>query len=261
MKIWINNNKQGLLYLLLTLLISVPFYFLNYLNVTLQFQLPISATMIIVPMLVATFLTWGEHKQKVASLFNVFDVTKIAKKQYIWLLVSLLLVPFYVFTSYYYIEKQSIFASLNVQKVFQFLLGFIFFFFGAILEEIGWTNYATRKFIKTHTVFYTGLIIGIVWELWHFIPFLMIGKQLDWILFNSIVCIGYRVIMVHIFSKTNATIFPALLFHTMINLVPEMLPNGYAGYYPKLICALVWATIGLYAIFSMIKKLLMQRQQ
>ncbi|RKN83544.1 CPBP family intramembrane glutamic endopeptidase [Ulvibacterium marinum] len=41
---------------------------------------------------------------------------------------------------------------------------------GGLLEELGWSGYVTPKLREKYSVVKTGLIIGVFWGAWHFLP-------------------------------------------------------------------------------------------
>ena len=42
--------------------------------------------------------------------------------------------------------------------------------FGGLLEELGWTGFAVPEVRRRYGVFTTGLIVGLLWGAWHFLP-------------------------------------------------------------------------------------------
>jgi membrane protease YdiL (CAAX protease family) len=49
----------------------------------------------------------------------------------------------------------------------RFLLGVAFGVAAGLLEEIGWMGYAFGKMRKTHGVLGTGILLGVLWSIWH----------------------------------------------------------------------------------------------
>jgi CAAX protease family protein len=44
-----------------------------------------------------------------------------------------------------------------------------------ILEELGWTGFAIPRLLARHGILATGLIVGLLWEAWHFPVFFLGG--------------------------------------------------------------------------------------
>lgn len=217
---------------------------LNGLEVSLPLGLPPSVVMIVVPMLVAVYLTYrSNHLNGVRDMLaKVADVRKIDSSFAI--VFAILIVPFIMLVSY------MLGVSLGVAETGNFnantltiLLMFAAFFIGAIPEELGWTTYATRPLQKRYGIFIAGIIIGLVWQLWHLIPFLQLGRDPWWIIFHFLTGIGLRVLMGYLFAWTNSATFPALIIHAMVNTFPEILPGGYASYVPALSAIVTWIVV------------------
>ena len=49
-------------------------------------------------------------------------------------------------------------------------------------EEIGWTAIVTDKLLALFNVVITGVIVGIIWAIWHVIPFMQTYNCIKWIL-------------------------------------------------------------------------------
>ena len=231
-------------FLLTVLLFSLPLYMLNGIEVSLPLGLPPSVVMIVVPMLVAVYLTYrSNHLSGVRDMLaSVADVRKIDSSFAI--VFAILIVPFIMLVSY------MLGVSLGVAKdgsfntnILTILLMFAAFFIGAIPEELGWTTYATRPLQKRYGIFIAGIIIGLVWQLWHLIPFLQLGRDPWWIIFHFLTGIGLRVLMGYLFAWTNSATFPALIIHAMVNTFPEILPGGYASYVPALSAIVTWIVV------------------
>jgi len=105
-----------------------------------------------------------------------------------------------------------------------------------LFEEIGWTGFATPRMRQTHGILKTGLLIGILWGLWHFPPFwktdsfsaafpfiLLLGQLFSWLP-------PYRILMTWVYDKTQsllvAVLMHASLMASLNALVPTTLVNS-----------------------------------
>lgn len=99
--------------------------------------------------------------------------------------------------------------------------------FGALFEEIGWTGFATPNIGQRHSVFRTGLIVGIFWSVWHFLVNLWgsptLAGELPLILFVPLYLLigvvhltGYRVLMVWVYYHTDSLLIVVLMHATLI---------------------------------------------
>ncbi len=55
-------------------------------------------------------------------------------------------------------------------KLTLLVLGLGITFLVGFFEEIGWTGFATPRLLQRHNVLAAGLIIGVPWGIWHFLP-------------------------------------------------------------------------------------------
>lgn len=105
-----------------------------------------------------------------------------------------------------------------------------------IFEEIGWTGFALPRLRGRYSLPATGLIIGIVWGLWHFLPFWTDNSFAGGLAFTILLAQlfawlpPYRLLMVLVHERTNSLLL-VILMHTSLLaslqiLVPASLPGG-----------------------------------
>jgi len=130
---------------------------------------------------------------------------------------------------------------------------------GGILEETGWTGFALPALRKRYGVFKSGLILGLVWAVWHFLPVYWGSGDayghINWSLFlpglfcHYTVLVSYRILMVWMHEKTGSMI-PVIILHgvlgTSINFVLNISVGGRPLFiYYLVIAVLLWAIIGV----------------
>ncbi len=89
-------------------------------------------------------------------------------------------------------------------------------------EELGWTGFAIPRMRLRYGVLATGLIVGLVWGLWHFILFweedsfsgilplvLLLARLFSWLP-------AYRVLMVWVYDHTESLLVIAFLLRTIV---------------------------------------------
>lgn len=125
--------------------------------------------------------------------------------------------------------------------------------FGGLMEELGWTGFATHGLRQRHGVLATGLIVGALWGLWHFLPtFWACGDangslSLDLLIppcvFYAAVLPAYRVLMVWVYDRTGSLLV-AILMHagltanTITIMAPSEVVSSLVTYYLILTTAL-----------------------
>ena len=117
----------------------------------------------------------------------------------------------------YFVQKDK--AVFVITGVLTGLIG------GGLLEELGWTGFVTPILRKNSSVLKTGLLLGFVWGLWHFLPvFWGSGDEngdISWSQFlpglfsHYAVLIPFRVIQVWMYEKTKSLI-TAVIFHSTL---------------------------------------------
>jgi uncharacterized protein len=122
----------------------------------------------------------------------------------------------------------------------QTFLYFAAFFIGAIGEELGWQGYAYPRLRNSTPVFGSALILGIIWALWHVVPFVEMGRSTNWITWHLLGTVALRFIIVWLFERTGKSILVAVLFHTMINLTWALFPIE-GSFYDPLVTFLILA--------------------
>lgn len=136
-----------------------------------QFNSPnLSFLSVFTPSIVALILTAiSKGKSGVHNLFVQQTVQKIAFK---WLLLSVIGFPV--------LASLAILTTLNFDiygfelRTTQLLPQIIVIILIAIGEEYGWRGYMLPRLLKRFSVFYSSIILGMIWGFWH-LPAYMIG--------------------------------------------------------------------------------------
>ena len=156
-----------------------------------------------------------------------------------WYVLALLLAPVLGFMTLILLVPVSN-AYLPViitsqDKVGLLLMGLLIGLSAGIFEEIGWTGFAIPELRKKYDVYTTGIIVGIVWGIWHFITaFWAAGNEqgqfvftlfLPMFVFYVAVLPAYRMIMVWVYDHTHS-LFKSILMHASLtgNVIYLLLP-------------------------------------
>lgn len=117
-----------------------------------------------------------------------------------------------------------------------------------VVEEIGWTGFAIPTLRRRYASTTTGLIVGMIWGFWHFLPKIWgaaahgMTPYLPLDLLCSLVGLtGYRVLMVWVYDRTRSLLI-GILMHlglTAATLILQPLAIGR----PLLVVGLVLAAI------------------
>ena len=240
------ENKSPIKFFLLVFILSIPFWILGYiakdLTKILPIKLPISALMTFCPMLAAIILVYKARKiQGIKELLQrAFDYKRIKDKK--WYLPIVFLMPGIAALSFGYMKMTGVMPTEPKISLLTVFIFFFVYFIGAIGEELGWSGYVIDPLQKRYGALKASILLGFLWAIWHIIPWSQAHQTPVWIFWQSIGTIFLRVIMVWIFNNTGKSVFAMVLFHTMLNISPYLIPNYGEHYDPFIFSVLLGIT-------------------
>jgi pimeloyl-ACP methyl ester carboxylesterase/membrane protease YdiL (CAAX protease family) len=132
-----------------------------------------------------------------------------------------------------------------------------------IFEEVGWTGFAVPRLRRRHNVMATGLIVGLLWGLWHLLQQIFIsgtyagGVQplafLALLVLASVASLtAYRVLMVWVYDRTRSLLV-ATLMHGMLTAVSIFwfTTDATGGRFLAnvwIVAAMTWLLVGVVAV-------------
>jgi membrane protease YdiL (CAAX protease family) len=206
-----------------------------------------------------TALVYG--KEGIRKLFSRWGKWQVSPG---WYAFAILTVPLLVLLILFPLAQGSpeflpgIFTTPD--KANQLVMGLVVgLFFGGFLEEMGWTGFAIPEMRKSRSIISTGLIVGFLWGLWHFLPTywgsgdpsgtLSVSLLLPPCIFYAGVLPAYRVLMVWAYDRTES-LPVAMLMHasltanTLFILAPAAVGRTLAIYYVVL-TAVMWVLVAV----------------
>jgi uncharacterized protein len=127
-----------------------------------------------------------------------------------------LLLPLIVAGAVFLMYSQFI-GEINVRidspPAFLMILGGMFI--GAFGEEIGWRGYLQKLLEQKQNALASGILVGLLWGLWHLGNYQYGLSYLVFFLFSTI---GSSVVLVWLLRKTNFNVLLAALFHMSLNI-------------------------------------------
>jgi membrane protease YdiL (CAAX protease family) len=115
-------------------------------------------------------------------------------------------------------------------------------------EELGWTGFAVPRLRLRYGILATGIIVGLLWGAWHFLPFwksdtfsgalpliLLLARLFSWLP-------PYRVLMVWVYDHTESLLV-VILMHASLVFSTLALPSMELSGVPLLTWLLVWAAV------------------
>ena len=230
----------------LVLILSVPFYALGATGAALPFvpALPISAVMVCVPVIASLALSARQGGAVAAgALFkSAFNFRSIPNAGWVVLGFGIMPIAFALTAGLVWLTGTPL-PTLQLLPVNTIIAAFATLFLGAVGEELGWQGYAYPALAKHHSALTAALVIGVVWALWHVIPFALMGRDAGWIFWHSLGIVLMRIIIVWLVVNAGQSILIAVLFHMMSNSVWGMFPDFMPFYDPMVMCLVLLAPV------------------
>jgi uncharacterized protein len=230
-----NKHKPSIFtFFVLVFALSIPFWILGSVYpIELLPGLPISALGAFTPALAALILTYKHDRASgtLQLLRRSFDFKRIKNKK--WFLIALLLNPAIAVLAYLVIGAVSAPLPMPAPLTLATFPMTVFFFIGALGEEIGWSGYATEPLQQRWGMLPAGLILGAVWAVWHFLPLVQAHRTTAWIAWWTLDTFSLRMILTWLYIRSGKSVFAAAVFHAMINLSWQLFPVNGSFYDPQ----------------------------
>ena len=241
-----SRGKLPLNYFVLVFVLAVPFWLFGGGKLPLPINLPVGALVTFVPVTAAAILSYRRSgftgiKQ---LLKKAVDYQKIKNK--IWYLPILILMPLIYVLSFIIMRLARLPLPDPIQiPLFIAPVFFLMFFIGAAGEELGWSGYAIDPMQNRWGALKASLILGVLWAIWHAIPFVQTENPPMWILWKSLSTIALRILIVWIYNNTGKSVFAAILFHDMVNVSEFLFPNYGSHLDPFVSGLIIWLTVAI----------------
>ncbi|MEJ7685149.1 MAG: CPBP family intramembrane glutamic endopeptidase [Segetibacter sp.] len=125
---------------------------------------------------------------------------------------------------------------------------FCVFFITAAGEEAGWMGYSIEQMQNHWGALKASLILGLVWAVWHIIPYIQAHHNATWIVWQCLFTVAARVIIVWFYNNTGKSVFAVILFHTMSNVRTFVFPN-YGSHYNPVVTGAIMTIIAVIVTF------------
>ena len=132
-----------------------------------------------------------------------------------------------------------------------------------ILEEIGWTGFVVPRLRRRYSVPLTGIIVGVLWGLWHFLQQIFVSGTyagamplLLFLMLSVVAAVAnltaYRVLMVWVYDRTHSlfvtTVMHGMLTASAIFWFTPIATGVMFQAHAWLVAAVMWLIVGAVAI-------------
>ena len=229
-------EKFPVTFFVLVFVLALPFWLLDAfaggLTRALPINLPLSALTFVCPIAAALIVMYREQRSCGVKqlLRRIFDFKRTRQK--LWYVPAIFFMPALMVLSYIVLRLRGVPLPETQIPLLAIPIFFVVFFIGATGEEVGWTGYAIDPLQDRWGAFKGSLVLGVIWAIWHAVPFIQTHNTLTWILWQSIGTVGIRVIITWLYNNAGKSVFVAILFHTMLNVSEFLFPNYGSHYDP-----------------------------
>lgn len=227
---------------------SVPFWAAGAItadpSLGLPVNLPVSALMVICPLGAAIGLTWRDRGVAGVRrlLRRALDVRRIRPR---WLYVPILgLLPAVAMCAY--VVQRAVGQPVPAPIIpLGATVGFsIAYLISTACEQLGWTAYATDALLERHGALTAALTVGVIWALWHVIPYVQAGRSAGWIFWQCLFTVALRVVIVSAYLATGRSVAAAILVHTSADLSWSLFPV-FGSHYDPVVTGVVLTAVAV----------------
>jgi uncharacterized protein len=185
---------------------------------------PLVILAIYAPGIAGVLLVWRRYG--FSGLIRFFQRLALWRTPKLWWLFLILGIPAVVYTAA--AIKGTLSDPFPFSSGYQMLPALVLALFLGPIEEFGWRGLALPLLQRRFAPFWAGLILGLIWALWHIPSFMMSGMpQSTWSVvpfFLGILAIS--VILTPLFNASRGSLLIAILFHfQMMNpIFPDAQP-------------------------------------
>jgi hypothetical protein len=205
-------------------------------------NLPVSSLMAFFPLIAACMLAYGREKGKgIRDLFRrLADWRSVRRK--VWYLPALFLIPAVLFVSWLYMTLMGYPLPDPDPHLPMIPVMFAVFLIGAAGEEAGWMTWLVDPLQQRLSALTAAIICGVIWAVWHIIPWMQAGHDAGWIAWHSLVTVLLRIIIVWIYNNAGRSVWMAVLVHAVTNVAFFVFPD-YGSHYDPMVTGIILAAV------------------
>lgn len=237
---------------LLVLVLSIPFWVLGAVTgIQLLPGLPIGALMVLAPAGAALILVTrsGGTRAAVALLKRAVDYARIPSIT--WVAITFLLMPALMLLAYGALRLAGRPVAAPPVAPLVSLLMLLAYVLAAMSEELGWCGYALDPLQARWGALGAGVILGLAWAAWHFVPLLQAGREPAWIAWWVVFTVALRVVFTWLYNSTGKSVGAVALCHGLENFCSYVFPLTGVTYDPRFTAPIA---VGLATIVTLLRR-------
>lgn len=217
----------------------------------------VSILNVFTPSIVALVLTAMTKGKK--GIYELFVKQTFQKVDIKWLLLSVIGIP--VLASFAILTSMGFDISRFNLRTTQLLPQIIVIVLIAIGEEYGWRGYLLPKLMDKLSLFYSSIVLGLIWGVWHFPGHLIetgVPLQMDFMVFLLwVVLATFFISWIYYYTKSVLT---SILAHISANAAFNYLPilPEFTGSMNTFLVFIAYMLILMVVVFCHRRKLLIK---
>lgn len=249
-----SRHARPLLFLGVVSLLALPFGLAGLLadGTSFVLGLPVSVLLIVVPATTATWFVSVENGVRPGAGRLWTSLLELSPNPSAW--AAALAIPPAVLAIY--LGAGSVLDVEHTGPVTRLSMlpwYLLLYLLGAVLEEVGWTGYATAPLVRRLGLLGAGLVIGAVWASVHWVPWMVMGHGPSDIIAMTASTMLLRLLITWVYVRGGYSLPLAVVLHAGSNTA-QTYPTGLADSDPSIwllgilaVCAVV-ATIRIVVV-------------
>lgn len=232
-------------FFVLAFALQIPFLVVGAVTgLTLLPGLPVAALAAFCPGAAAAILVYRESKfvGVLALLKRSLDL-----RSKIWLGPALLLMPLVMVLSFVVLRASGVPVPTPQIGLVPTVSLCVAFFVAALGEELGWSGYATDPLQARWGALLAGILLGLVWAVYHYVALAQVNRSLSWVAWWSLWTVALRIIIVWLYNNSGKSVLAATLFHTTINVTWQLFPVQ-GSYFDPRVTGLITVVVATLAV-------------
>jgi membrane protease YdiL (CAAX protease family) len=202
----------------LTFGLSTPFWALGAATGASAGGLPIASAMVVCPAGAASILAYRRGGRRgLARLWRrVVDRSGLTRPG--WLAAATAAVPAAVVAT---AAVERLLGRLPVDGSTPWAtvpLALGVFAVAAVAEEVGWSGFATDALQRRLAPVGSGVVLGVIWAVWHYVPLVQAGRSITWIAWWTLFTVAQRVILVLLYNGAGGSVPITVVGHAAANV-------------------------------------------